>query len=1063
MRTLSALRLVAAFGFALLVSSVSVASASAASADLSVALKATPAIVLKGDAVTYTVSVTNLGPDAALSFTVTDALPAGFTFVSGSTGCTVAAGTVTCTSGKLYAASVRTFSLKFSTASATCGATLTNTVSVSSATDPNPANDTSNTVSTVVSCPDFSISIAAPVAKILKGDLLSYYISVKNNGTVAQSFVMTDAVPSGLTFVSGTTGCTAAAGVVTCTSSKISAGTTRTFLLKFSTASATCAATVTNTASVSSATDPNPANDTSAAVSTVVSCPDFSISIATPVATILKGDLLSNYISVKNNGTVAQSFVMTDIVPSGLSFSSGTTGCTAAGDTVTCTSGKLAAGATRTFLLKFSTASVTCAAAVTNTASVSAAMDPNSANDVSNTVSTTVICPEADVTVVKSGSSSILKGTSLKYVIKATNAGPTTVTNVVVKDAIPSGLVFQSGVGCTVALSTVTCNVGTLTSGKSKTFTLFFGTAAATCNADVVNTATVTFKGAIDPNTSNNTSSVTTNMTCPVTENELTVVVKSTATSDIAVSNQKDINLLRFEARADNENLLATRFIFQGVNGLSLTNGTNYALWVDTDNDGVVDSIVQNGVSAAGGAVTFDTLSGGGFVLPATETRVFEVHTDVASATLTGTALQLKFATTFTGYVSAERQSDGSDLAGIKTDGVCATTCETTVLTNSSTLWTLRSQGDLWITKSSTPVRSRQLLGGTLTDEVLRLQLRAEYEGVDVTNLVFTADGADAAALSSNVDRIELYKTGETTPFATASVAGCGTDPVPAYSMCASMQAQQLTVAKGTLVNVLVRTRMRTDTDGAVSGKHVKLTVDAVAGAKARGLISSNNLLTNDGDAISEGEVFIGTSAIAPSQTITGNDNVVVLSKVLSITNASPDANGTAIPTGTQRQIGQFKFSSAAHANLKNGSNKWALSDIIFNVNVTNVLTNSGSYKIYNKADASTKAPCTVSYVNASSLLAICSGLLFSSVNTEIDQGYDTTFVLEADVINAKVNNAQASTLQVSLQNFDSIAATSFGAAASHLQWVDKDFGASANFLWIEYPESTVNGTSYNG
>ena len=50
-----------------------------------------------GTNLTYTITVSNLGPSDSAGFTVTDTVPAGTTFVSASAGCANSAGTVTCT------------------------------------------------------------------------------------------------------------------------------------------------------------------------------------------------------------------------------------------------------------------------------------------------------------------------------------------------------------------------------------------------------------------------------------------------------------------------------------------------------------------------------------------------------------------------------------------------------------------------------------------------------------------------------------------------------------------------------------------------------------------------------------------------------------------------------------------------------------------------------------------------------------------------------------------------------------------------------------------------------
>ena len=573
----------------------------------------------------------------------------------------------------------------------------------------------------------------------------------------------------------------------------------------------------------------------------------------------------------------------------------------------------------------------------------------------------------------------------------------------------------------------------------------------------------------------------------------LTISGKATATSDTAVENAKNISFLRFEGRASEAaDILLTDLIFTAATSSSLVNANNYTLWVDTNDDGVVDTILEKGVAAQSNKVTFSKLTGGGYVIPKQKSIVFEVHGDIAgSLTTSSPVISLRFDTGST-FIQAEQVQDGSSLSGIQTKNPASSvvasnnsytnggaTAEIQVLTALATNYTLRAQGDLYISLASTPVRNRQLLGGTLADEILRLQFHSEYEDIDVTDLVFTASGANASSHASNVDRLELYKVGSTTPFAIATVGGCGSDAVPSNSMCAQMNSQEFVVPKGSNTNILIRPRMRTDTDGATTGQVVAYRMDptpsvGTGAVRARGLLSSNDLGANDADSTPEGEVFIGVATpTANAAAIRSKYNQVVLSKVTSITNADPNANGTAVPTGTQRDIAQFKFSAAAANNLKNGANKWSLSGVIFNVNATNVLLGSGDqtsaatadFYIYNKADSVTKSQCLADKVTASGALVVtCKDLRNSSVNTQIDPGTDLTFVLQTDVTNAKISNSSTSTLQVSLQNFsDNAFYATFTSSTSHLDWTDTDNGGSTRFRWLEYPETSVNGTSYNG
>jgi uncharacterized repeat protein (TIGR01451 family) len=67
--------------------------------DLSVTGMGTPDPVLQGNQLTYTIDITNNGPDPALNVTLTDGLPAGVGYVQSTSsqgGCSEAGGTVTC-------------------------------------------------------------------------------------------------------------------------------------------------------------------------------------------------------------------------------------------------------------------------------------------------------------------------------------------------------------------------------------------------------------------------------------------------------------------------------------------------------------------------------------------------------------------------------------------------------------------------------------------------------------------------------------------------------------------------------------------------------------------------------------------------------------------------------------------------------------------------------------------------------------------------------------------------------------------------------------------------------
>lgn len=567
---------------------------------------------------------------------------------------------------------------------------------------------------------------------------------------------------------------------------------------------------------------------------------------------------------------------------------------------------------------------------------------------------------------------------------------------------------------------------------------------------------------------------------------QLTVAQKATGTTDTAVRNARNITLHRFEARAgEAEDILITKFIFDSSSG-SLLNGQNYTVWVDTDGDSLVDTILEDGVAAQSSQVTFSDMAGGGYVVPAEDTVVFELHSNVAS-TLTNNDLRVRFDTdTNVTYIEAEELDDGSSLSGIQTDGTCSTTCAIIVTTVTPKNWLLVDQGSLFARLDTTPLRTRQLLGGALGDPILRLEFRSQNEDIDVTDIQINSSGSTA----TSIDRLELYKEDAAAPFAYATIGGCGSDDVLAVNtlgavgggntttqaFCVNMEKGQFVVPEGQRVDVIVRPRLKSDLGGATINQviHLWLTSQAVvnqasgSGAiRARGFESSNDLIANDGDANDEGEVVIGRDSFGANSNIYGRSNNVLFAKLASIANANPDANGTTIPTGA-RPFGQFRLTAAANGNEFNGLNQFVLSGLIFNVNATNVLMGSGDqtatatsdFKLYNKNDSSNKRTCVASVVTASGAFTVTCRVENREIDTFLASGGGVTFVLEGDIQNAQVAN-RPSALQASLQEYNVSSYTTFTTTTSHIQWEDTDSTIAQAFFWVESEDTVTNSTSY--
>jgi len=122
--------------------------------DLAVTKIATPSPVGVGSNLTYTINVSNLGPNTATSVQLEDPLPAGATFVSVGTDagtCTQANGVVTCDLGDLVGNSATNDTVTIQMTADIAGV-LTNTVTVSSdESDDNPADNSDTAITTVTS------------------------------------------------------------------------------------------------------------------------------------------------------------------------------------------------------------------------------------------------------------------------------------------------------------------------------------------------------------------------------------------------------------------------------------------------------------------------------------------------------------------------------------------------------------------------------------------------------------------------------------------------------------------------------------------------------------------------------------------------------------------------------------------------------------------------------------------------------------------------------------------------------------------------------------------------
>jgi uncharacterized repeat protein (TIGR01451 family) len=338
-------------------------------------------------------------------------------------------------------------------------------------------------------------------AGVVAGQNVVYTVTVTNNGPDAAAGVtVADPQPANLTFVSNSGDCT---GNYPCNLGTMSNGQVRTITSTYST-SPSFSGNVINTATVSSSTnDPNNSDNSASATTNVGAQADLAISKSGP-ASVNPGQNVVYTVVVTNNGpSPATGVTVSDPTPVGLAFQSNTNSC---GTPYPCSLGTLNAGQSVTITSTYTVPNNYASASISNTATVSSAVnDPNLADN-SSTASTTVT-QTADLSISKSGPSSIGKGQNIVYTIAVTNLGPSTAPAPTVSDTPSPGLTFVSNSGaCNTPFP---CSLPALSSGQSVTITSTFNVPVSYPNPTVTNTASVS-SSASDPASGNNSATVNT-------------------------------------------------------------------------------------------------------------------------------------------------------------------------------------------------------------------------------------------------------------------------------------------------------------------------------------------------------------------------------------------------------------------------------------------------------------------------------------------------------------------------------------------------------------------------
>ena len=553
-------------------------------ADLAITKDDGTTSVTAGGSTTYTITVTNNGPDEISNATVVDSAPTGMTF--GNWTCTVtnpgSGGIVTTACGAASGAgdlntnvtmkngAVIAYSVPASIAASATGS-LVNTATVTvpaGVTDPTPGNNSATDTDTVGVIADLAITKTDGVSSVVPGTSTTYTIVVVNNGpSDVTGATVSDTLPAAITTDTFTAvGSGGASGFSASGSGNLSdtvnlpAGSTITYTL-LANINSSATGSLTNTATVTTpggVTDSNPANNSATDTDTLTPQAELAITKTDGVASVNAGGSTIYTIVATNSGPSAVvGATVTDTAPAALTLGAWTclasvgSSCPASGSGNISASVSLLSGGTATFTVN-ATIAGNATGSIANTATIAppaGVTDPNLANN--SAADTDTVGSVADLAITKTdGVASVNAGGSTVYTIVATNNGPSAVTGAVVSDNLPAAIASDTftAVGSGGASGFTASGSGNindtvdLPAGSTITYTVT-ASISSSATGSLVNTATVSAPaGVTDPDLSNNAATDTDALTSQVilvvakTDGSATYTPGGTATYTITVT-----------------------------------------------------------------------------------------------------------------------------------------------------------------------------------------------------------------------------------------------------------------------------------------------------------------------------------------------------------------------------------------------------------------------------------------------------------------------------------------------------------------------------------------------
>jgi uncharacterized repeat protein (TIGR01451 family) len=497
-----------------------------------------------GGVVTYVISYSNVGNQAATNVELTETVPANSTFNAGAStaGWSCVASTCTLAIGTVAAGASGTANFAVTTNNPVgAGVTqLDNTVVVAddgdNGPDPTPANNTGTDSTPIVAAPDLNVAKSDGGVTTTPGGTVAYTITYNNTGNIdATNVVLTETIPANTTFNAGASTAGWSCVFATCTLAvgTVVAGTggSATFAVNVVNPLPAGVTQVDNTVTVAddgtNGPDPTPANNTGTDSTPVIAAPDLNVSKTDGGATATPGGTVTYTITYNNVGNQdATGVVLTETLPANTTFQAtgSTPGWACVGSTCTLAIGTVAAGTGGSATIVVDVALMgTHIDTLTNTVTVTddGTNGPDPTPGDNTGTDTTPVNAAPDLTVSKDdGSVTTTPGGTVAYTISYANVGNQDASLVVLTETIPINATFNAGastVGWSCIGATCTLAIGDVGIGGSGSavFAVDVVTPLPAGTTQLLNSVTVSDDGlnGPDPTPTNNTGTDTTPIT----------------------------------------------------------------------------------------------------------------------------------------------------------------------------------------------------------------------------------------------------------------------------------------------------------------------------------------------------------------------------------------------------------------------------------------------------------------------------------------------------------------------------------------------------------------------